>query len=59
MELCAETYGMTDEEAIYQLKRSLNVVAVESPAYFKAYQPVLEALRTIDISKIHFRYNFY
>lgn len=33
---------------------SKNTVAVESPAYFRAYQPVLEALKRIDISKIHF-----
>ena len=36
------------------LKRSENTVAVESPAYFRAYQPVLEALKTIDVGKIHF-----
>ena len=45
---------MSDEKVMELLKQSENTVAVESPAYFRAYQPVLEALKTIDVSRIHF-----
>ena len=54
VELCSEANDQPDEEVMELLRRSENVVAVESPAYFRAYQPVLEALKTIDVSKIHF-----
>ena len=36
------------------LTMSGNVVALESPAYFKAYQPVLDVLKQMNIAKIHF-----
>ena len=54
VELCSEANDWPDEKVMELLKRSENIVAVESPAYFRAYQPVLEALKRIDISKIHF-----
>lgn len=54
VELCSEANDWPDEEVMELLKRSENTVAVESPAYFRAYQPVLEALKTIDVSRIHF-----
>ena len=37
------------------LKQSKNTVAVESPAYYRAYQPVLDALKGMDLEKIHFK----
>ena len=54
VELCSEANDWPDEKVMELFKRSENIVAVESPAYFRAYQPVLEALKTIDVSKIHF-----
>ena len=38
------------------LKGSRNAVALESPAYYRAYQPVLEVLKQMDLQKIHFMY---
>ena len=37
-----------------RLKNSGNVVALESPVYFRAYQPVLDVLKQMDMEKIHF-----
>ena len=54
MELCTESNSLSDEEAMLRLKMSGNVVALESPAYFKAYQPVLDVLKQMNIEKIHF-----
>lgn len=54
VELCTESNTLSDEEAIQKLKMSENVVALESPAYFRAYQPVLEVLKQMDMEKIHF-----
>jgi len=54
VELCSEANDYPDEKVMELLNQSKNTVAVESPAYFRAYQPVLEALKRIDISKIHF-----
>ena len=54
VELCTESNTLSDEEAIQKLKMSENVVALESPAYFRAYQPVLEVLKQMDMRKIHF-----
>ena len=54
IELCSDFNTLPDEECMEQLRRSKNVVAVESPAYFRAYQPVLDALKGLDLSKIHF-----
>jgi len=54
VELCSEANCHPDEEVMELFNHSKNTVAVESPAYFRAYQPVLEALKRIDISKIHF-----
>jgi len=54
VELCSEANEFPDEKVMELFKQSKNMVAVESPAYFRAYQPVLEALRTLDINKIHF-----
>ena len=36
------------------LKASNNVVAIESPAYYRAYQPVLKVLKEMDLERIHF-----
>ena len=54
VELCTESNTLSDEEAIQKLKMSENVVALESPAYFRAYQPVLEVLKQMDMERIHF-----
>ena len=54
MELCTESNTLSDEEAMLSLNNSGNVVALESPAYFRAYQPVLDALKQMDMEKIHF-----
>ncbi|KAL5510865.1 hypothetical protein EMCRGX_G006476 [Ephydatia muelleri] len=52
--LCSEFNTLPDEECMEQLRRSRNVVAVKSPAYFRAYQPVLDALKELDLDHIHF-----
>ena len=52
--LCSDFNTRPDEECMEQLRRSKNIVAVESPAYFRAYQPVLDALKEGDIDRIHF-----
>ena len=54
VELCTENNSLSDEEAMLRLKNSGNVVALESPAYFRAYQPVLDVLKQMDMEKIHF-----
>ena len=54
VELCTESNSLSDEEAMLRLKNSGNVVALESPAYFRAYQPVLDVLKQMDMEKIHF-----
>ncbi|CAI8051442.1 Helicase required for RNAi-mediated heterochromatin assembly 1 [Geodia barretti] len=54
VELCTESNTLSDEEAMLSLNNSGNVVALESPAYFRAYQPVLDALKQMDMEKIHF-----
>ena len=54
MQFCTESNQCSDEEAMHRLKRSGNVVVLESPAYFKAYQPVLDALKKMDLQQIHF-----
>ena len=54
MQFCTESNLLSDEEAMQRLKASENVVALESPAYFKAYQPVLDVLKRMDLEKIHF-----
>ena len=48
-----------DEEVMVLLKQSENVVAVESPAYFRAYYPVLEALKNLELERVHFRSAIY
>ena len=54
VQFCTESNSISDEEAMQQLKRSGNVVALESPAYYKAYQPVLDVLKQMDLQQIHF-----
>lgn len=54
MQFCTESNSFSDEEVMQMLKRSENVVALESPAYYRAYQPVLEVLKQMDLQKIHF-----
>ena len=54
LEFCTEYNKWSDEDAIQRLKASKNVVALESPAYFRAYQPVLDTLKRMDLQRIHF-----
>ena len=54
LQVCSDLNTLPDEECMEQLRKSKNIVAVESPAYFRAYQPVLDALKGLDLSKIHF-----
>lgn len=56
VEFCTESNTFSDEEAMQLLKGSRNAVALESPAYYRAYQPVLEVLKQMDLQKIHFMY---
>ena len=55
VQLCSDANYHPDEEVMVLLKQSANIVAVESPAYFRAYQPVLEALKNLEFEKVHFR----
>lgn len=59
MQLWSEANIYPDEEVMVLLKQSENVVAVESPAYFRAYHPVLEALKNLDLERVHFRSAIY
>ena len=54
IQLCSDFNALPDEECMEQLRMSNNVLAVESPAYFRAYQPVLDALKELDLSRVHF-----
>ena len=55
VQLWSEANSCQDEEVMVLLKQSENVVAVESPAYFRAYHPVLEALKNLELDRVHFR----
>ncbi len=55
LQLCSESNSEPDEKIMEKLCCSGNVVAVESPAYFRAYQPVLDALKKIDMGRMHFK----
>ena len=55
VQFCTESNSHSDEEAMQLLKASENVVAVESPAYYRAYQPVLQVLKELDLQQIHFK----
>ena len=55
VQLWSEANSYQDEEVMVLLKQSENVVAVESPAYFRAYHPVLEALKNLELDRVHFR----
>ena len=54
VQLCSDFNTLPDEECMELLRRSKNIVAVESPAYFRAYQPVLDALKGLDLSRLPF-----
>ena len=54
MQFCSDANELSDEKCMELLKASNNVVAVESPAFFRAYEPVLNCLKDMDIEKIHF-----
>ena len=54
LQLCTESNSLLDEDAVQRLKASRNTVALESPAYFRAYQPVLDVLKRMDLCQIHF-----
>lgn len=54
VQFCTESNSVSDEKAIQILNASQNVVAMESPAYFRAYQPVLDVLKTMKLEEIHF-----
>ena len=56
VQLCSDFNALPDEECMEELGQSCDVVAVESPAYFRAYQPVLEALKGLDLERIFFLY---
>lgn len=55
LDLCFDINPKDDEDIAEELKKSRNIVAVESSAYFKAYKPTLEALKSMDLEQIHFR----
>eukprot|EP00731_Ephydatia_muelleri_P030230 Em0021g753a len=58
VQLCSDFNTLPDEECMEQLRRSKDILAVESPAYFRAYQPVLRALKELDLSRLHFLEDF-
>ena len=55
VQLLSKANDYPDEEVMVLLKQSGNIVAVESPAYFRAYYPVLEALKNLELENVHFR----
>ena len=54
--LCSECNSMPDSEAIVMLQQTTSdSIMVESPTYYMAYQPVLNALQKIDPTRIPFK----
>eukprot|EP00118_Oscarella_pearsei_P021036 m.233770 g.233770 ORF g.233770 m.233770 type:complete len:1538 (+) comp40099_c0_seq4:96-4709(+) len=52
---CTEANGETDAAIISRLHESSEAVMVESPAFYRAYQPVLEALQRKAIEEMPFQ----
>lgn len=56
VELCSESNDMTDSEAILSLYLcDSRTVMIESPTYYKAYQPVLKSLQSTDPKELPFQ----
>ena len=56
VELCSSDNFSNDAEVVMLMfQRSGNMVMVESPAFFLAYKPVLQALLSMDPEKIPFQ----
>ncbi len=56
VELCSEGNSKNDADCITSLtKDSGSVLMVESPTYYRAYQPVLKALQTMDLESLPFQ----
>ena len=55
VQLCSESNTLSDSEAIVRLQQgTVSTLMVESPTYYKAHQPVLDAFHTISAEKIVF-----
>ena len=55
VELCSEGNSKNDADCITTLaKASGSILMVESPTYYRAYQPVLRALQTMDLEGLPF-----
>ena len=55
VELCSEGNSKNDADCITTLaKASGSILMVESPTYYRAYQPVLRALQTVDLEGLPF-----
>ena len=59
LDLCFDINVKDDEDIAEELKLSDNIVAVESPAFFRAYKPSLEALQRMNFERLHFRFVVY
>ena len=56
VELCSEGNSKNDADCITTLtKASGSILMVESPTYYRAYQPVLRALQTMDLDTLPFQ----
>lgn len=56
VELCSESNDMTDSDAILSLYLcDSRTVVIESPTYYKAYQPVLKSLQSTDAKELPFQ----
>ena len=56
VQLCSESNTLSDSEAIIRLQQgTVSTLMVESPTYYKAHQPVLDAFHTINAEKIVFQ----
>ena len=56
IELCSESNTLSDSEAIVMLENTnSSSLMVESPTYYRAYQPVLKALQKLNPDKFFFK----
>ena len=55
LDLCFDINSKDDEDIAEELKQSGNIVAVESSAFFRAYKPTLEALKSMELEQVYFR----
>ena len=56
VELCSSHNHSTDAEVVIQMsQRGGNMVMIESPTYYHAYKPVLQALQLMDPEKLPFQ----